>query len=36
MKRFLDSRHGFTIRMQDEWKEAQQLIIQEIISSSQR
>lgn len=36
MKRFLDSRHGFTIRMQDEWKEAQELIIREIISSSQR
>jgi acetyl esterase len=27
MKRFLNSRHGFTIRMMDEWEEAQNLII---------
>lgn len=30
MKRFLNSRHGFTIRMVDEWIEAQQFIIDEL------
>lgn len=36
MKRFRNSCHGFTIRMLDEWKEAQELIIQEIIKASER
>lgn len=36
MRRFRDSRHGFTIRMVDEWKEAQELIIQEIMEASRR
>ena len=31
MKRFLNSRHGFTVRMVDEWEEAQELIIREIL-----
>ena len=31
MKRYLNSRHGFTVRMVDEWREAQELIIQEIL-----
>lgn len=34
MKRFLHSRHGFTVRMVDEWKEAQDLIIREIRGAS--
>lgn len=33
IKRFLDSRHGFTIRMADEWQEAQELIIHEILDA---
>ncbi|MCI8889353.1 MAG: alpha/beta hydrolase [Hungatella sp.] len=33
IKRFLDSRHGFTIRMADEWQEAQELIIREILDA---
>lgn len=36
MKRFLNSRHGFTVRMIDEWQEAQKLIIGEIISAGKR
>lgn len=35
MKRFLNSRHGFTIRMVDEWREAQELIIRAILQASQ-
>ena len=27
MRRFVNSRHGFTVRLVDEWVEAQQLII---------
>ena len=27
MRRFVNSRHGFTVRLVDEWAEAQQLII---------
>lgn len=34
MKRFLNSRHGFTVRMVDEWQEAQKLIIREILHAS--
>lgn len=34
IKRFLNSRHGFTVRMVDEWQEAQELIIREIINAS--
>ena len=30
MRRFMHSRHGFTIRLADEWAEAQQLIIDTI------
>ncbi len=30
MRRFLNSRHGFTVRLVDEWREAQELIIREI------
>lgn len=33
MKRFLNSRHGFTVRLVDEWREAQELIIREILSA---
>lgn len=33
IKRFLNSRHGFTIRMADEWQEAQELVIREILDS---
>lgn len=33
MKRFLNSRHGFVIRMLDEWQEAQELIIREIMEA---
>lgn len=33
IKRFLNSRHGFTIRMVDEWQEAQELIIREILKA---
>lgn len=35
MKRFLNSRHGFTVRMVDEWWEAQDLIIRAILQASQ-
>lgn len=35
MKRFLNSRHGFTVRMVDEWREAQELIIRAILQASQ-
>lgn len=35
MKRFLNSRHGFTVRMVDEWQEAQTLIIRAILQASQ-
>lgn len=34
IKRFLNSRHGFTVRMVDEWQEAQELIIREIINAN--
>lgn len=34
MKRFLNSRHGFTVRLVDEWREAQELIIREILAAS--
>lgn len=34
MKRFKNSRHGFTVRMLDEWQEAQELIIREILNGS--
>lgn len=30
MKRFVNSRHGFTIRMVDEWDEAQDFIIRQL------
>ena len=33
MKRFLNSRHGFTARVMDEWREAQELIIREILDA---
>lgn len=35
MKRFLNSRHGFTVRMVDEWREAQELIIRQILKASE-
>lgn len=34
MRRFKNSRHGFTVRLVDEWREAQDLIIREIIDAS--
>lgn len=34
MKRFINSRHGFTVRLVDEWREAQELIIREIRNAS--
>lgn len=33
MKRFLNSRHGFTVRLVDEWNEAQELIVREILEA---
>lgn len=33
IKRFLNSRHGFTVRLVDEWQEAQELIIREILNA---
>ena len=36
MKRFSGSRHGFTVRLVDEWPEAQELIIREILAASGR
>ena len=30
MKRFVNSRHGFTVRLVDEWDEAQELIIRQL------
>lgn len=36
MKRFVNSRHGFTIRMIDEWREAQELIIRVINDTVRR
>ncbi|MBS5065922.1 MAG: alpha/beta hydrolase [Hungatella hathewayi] len=33
MRRFKNSRHGFTVRMVDEWNEAQNLIIREILDA---
>ena len=36
IKRFLNSRHGFSIRMLDEWKEAQELIVREIINATSK
>ena len=34
MRRFRESHHGFTVRMSDEWKEAQELIIRQILSAN--
>lgn len=36
MKRYLNSRHGFTIRRVDEWRDAQELIIQEILQAGRK
>lgn len=34
MRRFCNSRHGFTVRLSDEWQEAQELIIHRIVEAS--